>query len=570
MKNKYLLARIIKVTVLSLVVVFVSTKLSAQTLQIQAITETIDYQNAPNGPSSVSVLENDLLNNVTPTANEVIISAVNIPIGFTLNADGTFNIALGTQAGSYTFTYQICETANPNNCAVATSIFNLTSNIQAISETIDYQNAPNASSSVSVLANDLLNNVTPTANDVMISTVSIPAGFTLNADGTFNIALGTQAGSYTFTYQICETANPNNCAVATSIFNLTSNIQAISETIDYQNAPNAPASVSVLANDLLNNITATANDVIISTVSIPAGFTLNADGTFNIALGTQAGSYTFTYQICETANPNNCAVATSIFNLTSNIVAFNDAFYFETPPDTGSVVSVLDNDILNNLTPNQSNVNISFVNMPAGFALNDDGTIIIPSSFTEGNFSIDYRICETAFADNCVIANASIVIAAPFAPNGNIFQTVPTNGTLTDLQVSGQNILWYSTPNLTSSPIPPTTIVSIGSTYYATQTVNNIESIDRLSVTVSSALSINSFSLDKIKVYPNPVADNLFITNEKNIEGVEIFSLLGQKVISKKVDELQSVINLSELQQGAYIIKIYCEGQSKTFRVIKK
>jgi hypothetical protein len=34
--------------------------------QIQAITETIDYQNAPNALSSISVLANDLLNNVTP------------------------------------------------------------------------------------------------------------------------------------------------------------------------------------------------------------------------------------------------------------------------------------------------------------------------------------------------------------------------------------------------------------------------------------------------------------------------------------------------------------------------
>jgi hypothetical protein len=450
------------------------------------------------------------------------------------------------------------------------------SQIQAISETIDYQNSPNAVSSISVLANDLLNNATPTVNDVIVSGINIPSGFTLNLDGTINVVVGTLAGSNTFTYRICETANPDNCSVATSVFNLTSNIQAVSETIEYQNSPNAVSSISVLANDLLNNAIPSANDVIVSSLNIPSGFTLNPDGTINVAIGTQAGSYTFTYRICETTNPDNCAVATSVFNLTSNIVAVNDAFNFETPPENGSIVSVLDNDILNSLVPNSSTVNVSFINIPSGFTLNADGTITIPSSFTEGNFSIDYRICETAFPDNCTIANASIVIANPFAPSGNTVQIMPISETLAGLTVTGQNILWYSSNSnrssnsaLSGTPIPSSTVPVLGSTYYASQTVNGIESISRLPVTISSSLSTNNFSLEKFNFYPNPIVDNLSISNDKNIDQVEIYSIHGQKLISKEINEMQSTMNLVELQKGVYLMKIFCEGQNKTIKIIK-
>jgi hypothetical protein len=326
--------------------------------QIEAVTEIIDYQNIPNGSSSISVLANDLLNNVTPTANEVLVTGINFPSNWTMNPDGSLNVALGTPAASYIFSYRICEIANPNNCSVTTSVLNLTTTIQAITETFEYQNAPNSPNSISVLANDLLNNETPTPNNVIVSGINMPSGFTLNPDGTITVAQTTQTGSYTFSYRICEISNPDNCSVTTSVIDVISNIQAITEIIDYQNIPNGPISISVLANDLLNNATPTANDVTITGINFPSTFSFNPDGTLNVALGTPAASYIFSYRICEIANPNNCSVTSSVLNLTSNIVANNDVLNFETPPENGSTVSVLDNDILNNLIPNSTNVTV--------------------------------------------------------------------------------------------------------------------------------------------------------------------------------------------------------------------
>jgi Secretion system C-terminal sorting domain len=316
----------------------------------------------------------------------------------------------------------------------------------------------------------------------------------------------------------------------------------------------------------------TANDVLVSGINIPSGFTLNPDGTFNIALGTPANIYIFSYRICEIANPTNCATATSIFNLTSNIQAVYDTINFLTPPVNGSTISVLSNDVLNGLAPDSTSVNVSFINIPAGFILNSDGTLTIPASFTQGNFNLDYRICETAFPDNCAISNASIVIANPFAPTGNVVQPMPVSGTLAGLNVNGQNILWYEgalNKSAATTPLSPTTPIVIGATYYATQTVNGIESLDKLPVTVSNILSTSNIALSNLKLYPNPVTENLMISNDTNISIVEIYSTTGQRILVEKPNNTATIIHTNILGNGLYFVKISTENVSQIVKIVK-
>ena len=70
--------------------------------------------------------------------------------------------------------------------------------------------------------------------------------------------------------------------------------------------------LNVLTNDSLNAVGATIANVTISVVT-PAsdpGVTLDpATGMISVARGVPAGTYTITYQICEIANPTNCATA---------------------------------------------------------------------------------------------------------------------------------------------------------------------------------------------------------------------------------------------------------------------
>ncbi|WP_306353272.1 gliding motility-associated C-terminal domain-containing protein [Flavobacterium sp. '19STA2R22 D10 B1'] len=74
---------------------------------------------------------------------------------------------------------------------------------------------------------------------------------------------------------------------------------------------------------------------------------------------------------------------------------------------------------------------------------------------------------------------------APSSPSGQLAQSFCSDlvPTVANLIVTGQNILWYS--SLTSTtPLSSTTVLTTG-TYYATQTINGVESTTRLVVHVT-------------------------------------------------------------------------------------
>lgn len=88
---------------------------------VEAVGDPIWNADGINGSLEIgNVLDNDKINSIPVTAPQVIINAIDSPAGITINADGTIDVAPGTQAGSYSFTYQICEVANLSNCSTAT------------------------------------------------------------------------------------------------------------------------------------------------------------------------------------------------------------------------------------------------------------------------------------------------------------------------------------------------------------------------------------------------------------------------------------------------------------------
>lgn len=78
----------------------------------------------------------------------------------------------------------------------------------------------------------------------------------------------------------------------------------------------------------------------------------------------------------------------------------------------------------------------------------------------------------------------------------------------------------------------------------------------------TSVLSITENGFQSIQIYPNPVADRLFISSENlQIETIAIINLQGRQVFSEK-NETQS-IDVSNLSEGLYFIEISSsEGKS--------
>ena len=98
----------------------------------------------------------------------------------------------------------------------------------------------------------------------------------------------------------------------------------------------------------------------------------------------------------------------------------------------------------------------------------------------------------------------------------------------------------------------------------------NAPIVTNVANTTVSALSNQNFTFNDFKFYPNPVKNNITISNASLIQEIEITSLLGQKILTKKINELQTELNLSELANGVYFVKVRSEGQEKIVKILKE
>jgi hypothetical protein len=82
--------------------------------------------------------------------------------------------------------------------------------------------------------------------------------------------------------------------------------------------------------------------------------------------------------------------------------------------------------------------------------------------------------------------------------------------------------------------------------------------------------SIDNFVLnDAVTMYPNPVKNFLFIRSSYPITRVQVFSLLGDLVKDELGNDVER-INLSSLNSGIYMIKIFSNQFFVTKKLIKK
>lgn len=87
-------------------------------------------------------------------------------------------------------------------------------------------------------------------------------------------------------------------------------------------------------------------------------------------------------------------------------------------------------------------------------------------------------------------------------------------------------------------------------------------------VVVDSALKVDDQNFDGFNHY---VANNvLTLKANTTISNARLYNILGQQVISKKLGSQSADINLNSLNSGVYLVQVEIEGQSKSFKIVKK
>ncbi len=70
------------------------------------------------------------------------------------------------------------------------------------------------------------------------------------------------------------------------------------------------------------------------------------------------------------------------------------------------------------------------------------------------------------------------------------------------------------------------------------------------------------------KIYPNPAKDNVIIDLKSSERAtIKLYNILGQEVKSTSSDNMQTIMNVSDLNAGIYIVKIDQSGQSFTTKI---
>ena len=255
----------------------------------------------------------------------------------------------------------------------------------------------------------------------------------------------------------------------------------------------------------------------------------------------------------------------------------------------------------NSTNPVQFTLDLNFF-VPAGTNYNlvaDTGPVVMVREFSSGHPGFPYPIGTLGTVTNgtindndsnptvyyffynwtttpsegvCLSDREEVVVEvtpSPDAPIGISPQQYIEGETLADLDVTGDNLTWYSDAGGTIE-IPDTTPLVDGTTYYVSQTVDGCES-PLLSILVELVLSVDDVNFENLAYYPNPVKSLVNISNSEPIRSITLVNMLGQVVNTVTVGDTSVKMDLSNLNTGTYFAQIVLEDASTaTIRLIKE
>ncbi|RMA64899.1 GEVED domain-containing protein [Ulvibacter antarcticus] len=195
-----------------------------------------------------------------------------------------------------------------------------------------------------------------------------------------------------------------------------------------------------------------------------------------------------------------------------------------------------------------------------------DPAVAMPAATTEAGTPAD---CDNAGVKGVWYnfvpegdGDATATITSPAGFSSVTFYTAPNeNAVETDLTL---------VPYFSNQCVPGNTatiLTTAGQAYYVY--VANHGGITDIVIDGTNLGTPNN-TIEGFSYYPNPTEGTLNLTSVDNIESAAIYNMLGQKVIDQNIDATTSVLDLSSLATGTYIMKVSANGQVGTYKILKK
>ncbi len=377
-----------------------------------AISATPDSVVLPNIGGDVDVLANDSVSGVAATSQNVTLTITNADRlnGLTITNTAKIRVPPNNTPGTYTLAYRICSLGASPVCASSTASITIGPPVVvALPETVAL---PSSGGRVAVLDNDTYNGTPATSGNVSIA-ITNSGGLTgLLVDATAAILVpAAPPGTYSVAYRVCALAQSASiCANALATIAIAPPVILL--VADRLSIPDSGGVLSVLANDLIAGLPATAANAVVTIISNGGltGLTVNASGELLVA-ATAGGTYTVSYRVCARASPATCAVGSAVvtINITALVIKLVDDVVVSGQP--GSTFNLLSNDTLATRPVVDSAVVLTLLSNGdlSALALAATGVLTIPPA-SSGVYLATYRLCQKSLVSNCAEAKIRITI----------------------------------------------------------------------------------------------------------------------------------------------------------------
>src|SRR5690554_219353 len=198
----------------------------------------------------------------------------------------------------------------------------------------------------------------------------------------------------------------------------------------------------------------------------------------------------------------------------------------------------------------------------------DDGSVTIRATSTEdGNIFGEIIVTITNQTPDVESVAVSTLddVEALITTIGDTLQLVATVSPTDAIQTviwsveSGANVVWVDEDGLI-------TALENGEVWIRATSTEDDTVFGELLVIVDTTASVDNLVMDSVKIYPNPTNGIVFILTNQDISSLEVYNLIGQRVIgTNNTDQ----IDLSQLNTGTYIIKINTEKGTVSHRIVK-
>lgn len=297
-----------------------------------------------------------------------------------------------------------------------------------------------------------------------------------------------------------------------------------------------------------------------------------SDGTFAVSVGVtyiiawdnRWSSLGFDFTLTETAV--SCSTASPYSYDFSSINPLIACYEIE---NTNSDATTWGYNNGNDFNGDMVNDGVALV-FPAAANVTKDDWLFLPVFNGVANAEYSISVVYNAFNNPSPAASESFEIVVLDTPSSTATSQTQI-GNYSGITQSGMLASLEQNAYTSTASYTPTADGDFYFAIHATTPGANSGILILFNLSVDETLGVDEFESNTFSHYYSKNTDILTLkSSELPFDNVQLFNVLGQNVMQKSLSQTSESLNLSQLQDGIYLIKVGIQGNNETFKLLKQ